>query len=327
MDTLEGKFQRQKAWIARCEDVQELLDRMVGYRRDLQAGVRNGDALLRMRASDLLELAEDRVVELKAQRVAAAAKAAAPVPPPPPAPPVESPEAAEVRRLREELAMRDRREGDRRTDQETRRRVAWEARIEEQRQKEEHERQVREDEEQDRARRLKQEESAATARLTNAQAAEVEARAMLIRARAHEAQRGNVAEPVRQVRVATPAPTATRTAAVAPSTQPVARPSRPVVVERETPKATKPVPPPAPMPTATAPTVSVDALPAYTGRDLADYRLGHGLTQRAIAAMLGVEQGTVCKGEGRPGAVLGPTLRAAFHRLVVCAEGGASALR
>jgi transcriptional regulator with XRE-family HTH domain len=66
----------------------------------------------------------------------------------------------------------------------------------------------------------------------------------------------------------------------------------------------------------------VDALPAYTGRDLADYRRGHGLTQRAVAAMLGVEQGTVCKGERRPGAVLGPTLRAAFHRLVAGSPQG-----
>ena len=42
------------------------------YREDQRLGVRSGNALLQLRASDLLELAEDRLVELKAARIVAA---------------------------------------------------------------------------------------------------------------------------------------------------------------------------------------------------------------------------------------------------------------
>jgi DNA-binding transcriptional regulator YiaG len=50
-----------------------------------------------------------------------------------------------------------------------------------------------------------------------------------------------------------------------------------------------------------------------TGADLASYRAWLGVSQRALAARFGVEQGTISKGESHPRALLGPTLRRALH--------------
>lgn len=66
-------------------------------------------------------------------------------------------------------------------------------------------------------------------------------------------------------------------------------------------------------PAATQPP-HVDELPPLTGADLIKFREWLGVSQRALAAKFGVEQGTVSKGEGKPSAVLGPALRAALHK-------------
>ena len=71
MSAIQREFQRQKEWIAACDDPQEVLDKMTEYREAQRAAIRSGNALGRARCADLLELAEDRVVELKAAKIAA----------------------------------------------------------------------------------------------------------------------------------------------------------------------------------------------------------------------------------------------------------------
>lgn len=67
-------------------------------------------------------------------------------------------------------------------------------------------------------------------------------------------------------------------------------------------------------PSAATQASPVDELPPLTGADLMKFREWLGVSQRALAAKFGVEQGTVSKGEGKPAAVLGPALRAALHK-------------
>lgn len=64
-----------------------------------------------------------------------------------------------------------------------------------------------------------------------------------------------------------------------------------------------------------------DAPRAFTGADLAGLRSERRLSQREMADLLGVEQGTISKGEGKAGAALGPALQEALGRLA--AGGGA----
>mgnify|MGYP001573900201 FL=1 len=59
----------------------------------------------------------------------------------------------------------------------------------------------------------------------------------------------------------------------------------------------------------------------FTGADLAALRTQRRLSQREMADLLGVEQGTISKGEGKAGAALGPALQEALARLA--AGGGA----
>ena len=58
---------------------------------------------------------------------------------------------------------------------------------------------------------------------------------------------------------------------------------------------------------------------SFTGADLVELRAERGLSQREMADLLGVEQGTISKGEGKAGAALGPALQDALGRL---AAGG-----
>lgn len=69
MSAIEREFERQKAWIAACDEPQAILDRMAEYREAERAAVRAGSTLGRARCADLLELAEDRVVAIKRARL------------------------------------------------------------------------------------------------------------------------------------------------------------------------------------------------------------------------------------------------------------------
>lgn len=64
---------------------------------------------------------------------------------------------------------------------------------------------------------------------------------------------------------------------------------------------------------ASAAAAPVDVLPPLMGSDLTSFRNWLGVSQRALATKLGVEQSTISKGEGKPAAVLAPGLRRALH--------------
>lgn len=66
MATLDQVFQREKAWIAACEDAEALIDKIGDWRDSAREAELNGQMLLRMRAGDLIELAQRRVVGLQA---------------------------------------------------------------------------------------------------------------------------------------------------------------------------------------------------------------------------------------------------------------------
>lgn len=65
---------------------------------------------------------------------------------------------------------------------------------------------------------------------------------------------------------------------------------------------------------AAPPPAPVDEIPPLTGADLASYRSWLGVSQRALATKLGVEQSSVSRGEGRPTTVLPASLRQALHK-------------
>ena len=66
MPTLEQVFQQEKAWIADCDDVDALIEKIGDWRESLRVAERDGDQLVRMRAGDLVGLARSRVVRLQA---------------------------------------------------------------------------------------------------------------------------------------------------------------------------------------------------------------------------------------------------------------------
>lgn len=66
MATLEQVFQREKAWIAECDDVDALIEKIGDWRDSRREAERDGDQLVRMRAGDLVKLARSRVVRLQA---------------------------------------------------------------------------------------------------------------------------------------------------------------------------------------------------------------------------------------------------------------------
>ena len=66
MPTLEQVFQLEKAWIADCDDVDALIEKIGDWRESLRVAERDGDQLVRMRAGDLVGLARSRVVRLQA---------------------------------------------------------------------------------------------------------------------------------------------------------------------------------------------------------------------------------------------------------------------
>lgn len=78
MPTLEQVFQQEKAWIADCDDVDALIDKIGDWRESLRVAERDGDQLVRMRAGDLVRLARGRVVRLQTGAIREEAAAAAP---------------------------------------------------------------------------------------------------------------------------------------------------------------------------------------------------------------------------------------------------------
>jgi DNA-binding XRE family transcriptional regulator len=67
MHPVDRFFHDQKQFIVGCDDGYELLDRMADYRDDFRRAEARGDTRAKLRMSDLLELAEDRLVKLKAR--------------------------------------------------------------------------------------------------------------------------------------------------------------------------------------------------------------------------------------------------------------------
>ena len=78
MATLDQVFQRESAWIAACGDVDALMDKIQDWGDSIRAAQRDGNMLVRMRAGDLIELAQKRVVRLSASVIRAEAARAAP---------------------------------------------------------------------------------------------------------------------------------------------------------------------------------------------------------------------------------------------------------
>ena len=78
MGTLDQVFQTEKAWIAACGDVDALMDKIQDLGDSIRAAERDGNMLIRMRAGDLVELAQKRVVRLSASVIRAEAARAAP---------------------------------------------------------------------------------------------------------------------------------------------------------------------------------------------------------------------------------------------------------
>jgi len=68
MDATDLAFEQERSFIARCSDVHAMLDRMADYRDSRRIAVSRGDTKARLRSGDLLELAEDRIAELKSRR-------------------------------------------------------------------------------------------------------------------------------------------------------------------------------------------------------------------------------------------------------------------
>lgn len=167
MSALEQAVAREKEWIAGCNDPHAVLDRMAGYRDNVRRAVQLGDALARMRVGDLLEIAEDRVVELKADRLEAERRLRAPASHVAVSRPAE---VVAVQRTREEAAVKGGSEARRDSGQDVARR-----------------------DNESRARQALDEQKAAAARLANAQAAEVEARVALLREQAKAVARVPIA--------------------------------------------------------------------------------------------------------------------------------------
>ncbi len=68
MDASDRAYQNERAFIGECGSVPALLDRMADYRDAQRVAATRGNAKAQLRASDLLELAEDRIIEIKSRR-------------------------------------------------------------------------------------------------------------------------------------------------------------------------------------------------------------------------------------------------------------------
>lgn len=347
MDPLERAVASERAWIARCEDVGDLLDKMAEYRETAREAERAGNTRGLRRVGELLELAEDRAAELKAaklrvgRRSATMAEArsrpevvAAPVAP-------KHDVEEELRVARAEIAATRAAHRTAVLAREAAERREQEAAEEREQLRAERERRRAEEREREAARVHVAEEREREAE--RVRAVEREREAQRVRAaeeREREAARVRVAEREREAARVRPAErereavrSDVRRDAAAPSAPPV----RPVatlprsVVSEAGESAASPPKQPAPkgpvrraagpssasepaQPSVDAGAVmpSAEELPAHTGADLAALRRSSGLAQGAFAQLLGVTQGTVSKAEGNPRAVVGPALRLAM---------------
>lgn len=291
MDAVDLAYEHEGAFIRQCSDVQEILDRMAEYRQACRAAVRAGNVKARLRATDLLEQAEDRVTDLKARRMrerqqktgATQAEARGPhrrVEEERPAaeigkaPPGES--ERRLQRMQAELA--ERRAKAKRAEQaleDSRRRAARAAAVESRLQHAQKELAV----ERARRRRLEHEHMAA--------AKVSEGRAGPQCAEAESAVQSPLAKVVDAPRAA-------------------GEPQVGVDI----------VPEPKAPPSATAgPRAHQDGA-VHRGADLARYRADRKLTQRALAAQFNVAPGTIAKAETAPEKPLGEALQAAMRRVL-----------
>ncbi|MFZ5477355.1 MAG: hypothetical protein ACOZNI_11330 [Myxococcota bacterium] len=379
MGATDREFQAQSGFIAACDDPDTLLDWMREYRDSERAAVGRGDKDEARQMEDLAELAEDRIVELKAARIVAATprprgpEVRVPAPERAAAPVDDS--SAELRQVKEELAAS--REAQARAERDQaraeRERVAAVERAEQGEREQEsarvayaaatphvvntapvaaqnrspereaHRGRAREDE---RLRIQAARALVAKQRPVTAQPPAATARPPIVGQRgpgrrptpaptvapmgaavATAARPASTAQPVTQARTDPQPPRAPsppvapttelsplarlfqeRLTETTPSTAPSPQPSRPPPT-----RPTRPSAPPPPPPTAPPPADPVDGLPQHTGADLLAYRTWLGVDQRTLAGRFGVGQGTISKGESKPGTVLGPALRKALH--------------
>jgi hypothetical protein len=166
----------------------------------------------------------------------------------------------------------------------------------------------------ERERQVAAEERAAKVRLANAQAAEIEAKAELMRAQARATADGRAREagtagtpappariapvptvPLPRVALRRPQPLPLKARVVEPS--PGAARAAPVAVVADPPRAAR--------------------IPDWTGGDLACLRAERHLSQRELAALMGVGHGMVAKAEVLPGKPLGAGMAAAFTKVAL----------
>ena len=354
MATLDELFVREKAWIAACDDVDALLDRIGEWREDARVGEARGHYLMRMRAGDLIELARTRVVKLKAEALQAEERAARPRLGRPVAaeravrPAEQTPELTVAQREPARPVVRER---------------AAEPLIDRQLEAAEHRRR------RDAASTLEAEAKAAATRMANAQAAKIEADAALAKAQAaalvRESARVAVAPAERRVAAAPPERTPPApTPPGKPPASPPAQPSGPSTRSKLAPTPTRPRPesaartaaPPrttasAPAP-PTSPALAAPTRPAVppadqlalmsvgrwppsgpppghpfwsrdqdwpaewtlTGFDLSCFRGRLNVTQKVLAMQFGVSSAEIADLERRPREKVGPAMQIALHR-------------
>jgi hypothetical protein len=286
MDAIDRAFHEESAFIARCADVHALLDRMADYRHDGRAAAQKGWTKARLRAEDLIELAQARVVVLKAEAMRVKARRPEPArvntSPPPraelPSPPVRASVAPPARRERPVVQVAP----------------------------------VRSRESEATERRMKMLE----AQLAEAQAAEL--RAKRERTQAEERERLAVAKELEREKEAAArkerAKAEARTELEGPAERTVVAvqcaPVIPAPLDEDPlyadlfARAVEPAPV-----AASAPAV------VYTGGDLAKYRAETGLTQRLAAVRFGVAHGTIAKAEMDATKVLGAQLQAGMRNV------------
>jgi DNA-binding XRE family transcriptional regulator len=324
VSALRAAFDEEREWLRDADDQRAVLDRIAGYRVNVATARRVGNAQAHAFAEHLVELAEDRLAELKALAWTAKERATAPKaptraePPPhpkasptpqpePPARPASAPSRVDdsdvVRQLQAALAA----------SRAAERRAA--------REREDADRRAREAREERDAARTAHRQGQSTqatpppSRSPVGNAARLEPPATLPSA-VPSARTAGTAKPTAtatttRVGAPVPPPAAARPANAAPTvvgTRASAAPphiAQPAAVMA--PPATAPeASPPSPAPTAAAG-------PALTGADLRAFRRGAGLTQVATAQRLGVTQGTISKAEGNPRIALGPALQEALR--------------
>ena len=322
MDALDRAVLAERDWIGESWDVAAVLDRMAEYRETARAAEQAGNDRARRRVGELLDLAEERVAELKAAklRIHRGASVAAERGPEPrrASAPVVVTSADELRAAREEIAaikaahraaVLARDEAERRERQAA---LAREQQRAEERERREEEERVRAA---DKARRA-EEEREREAERERAVARRVEAAAAAARQEAAQAA-------ARQAATAVVAPAPVQAAppphAVATMPASIAPEVRQSGAGSPAPAALASAPPKVHSARDASPTMCEEP-PAYTGADVAAGRRSTGLSQTAFARLLGVTQGAISKAECNPRGPVGPSLRLAMSKR----NGGAS---